>query len=51
MTTRRTLKINWIKIYYPSDLNIVGCAKNFNIICINPNCKDCEEWKAKEEKL
>jgi len=51
MVERKTLRVNWMKIYYPADLNIVACAKNFNILCINPECKDCEEWKAKENNV
>jgi len=50
MAERKTLRINWIKIYYPSDLNIVGCVRNFNILCINPECKNCIEWKAEENE-
>jgi len=48
MGGRKILMVNWIKIYYPSDLNVVGCVRNFNILCINPECKDCEEWRVKE---
>jgi len=45
---RKILMVNWIRICYPSDLNVVGCVRNFNILCINPECKDCEVWKVKE---
>ena len=47
---RRALTVNWIRIYYPAELNVVGCLRNFNIICINPQCERCEEWKRRGDE-
>jgi hypothetical protein len=45
---RKALKVNWMTVYYPADITVVGCLKDMSIICVNPVCGECELVKEGE---